>query len=275
MKKLCSSFFCWIFNNQIAKSHFKKFDCMFMVWELSYLCNIQVHHWTKVAQGLEQDWSWMAICLTCLFYIQHNGSLTNEKCSWTLLRSSTHFYRWVEFYIFDRAFWTFVPIHSFRNIHLNNFDTLVGYCQSLKQTSNFRWNQSIDFSSSVCCTAKCRCCQCYLSLTVKKSHRWSNLFSSMKSPFCLWWGLTGYRPTGSETRNDGRSSSENKARLRNESSCDTSSRFAFPSITGNKMSFPSFPLQNFRGALSLSLSLRSRACAALWLLEAFFFCVQF
>jgi hypothetical protein len=32
MKKLCSSFICWIFNNQIAKSQFKKFDCMFMVW---------------------------------------------------------------------------------------------------------------------------------------------------------------------------------------------------------------------------------------------------
>jgi len=181
------------------------------------------------------------------------------------------FYRWVEFYIFDRAFWTFVLIHSFRNIHLNDFDTLVGFCQSVKQTSNFRWNQSIDFSSCVCCTAKCRCCQCYLSLTVKKSHGWSNIFSSMKNPFCLWWGLTGYRPTGSETRNDSRSSSENNARLKDESACDTSARFAFPSITGNKMSFPSFPLQNFRGALSLSLSLRSRACACSLIVRSLFF----
>lgn len=67
-EKLCSSFFCWSFNNQIAKSQFKKFDYMFMVWELSYLCNLQVHHWTKVAQGLEQDWSWMAICVTALLH---------------------------------------------------------------------------------------------------------------------------------------------------------------------------------------------------------------
>jgi hypothetical protein len=79
-------------------------------------------------------------------------------------------------------------------------------------------------------------------------------FHPWRALFCLWWGLTGYRPTGSETRNDGRSSSENNARLKDESACDTSARFAFPSITGNKMSFPSFPLQNFPGALSLSLS---------------------
>jgi hypothetical protein len=154
------------------------------------------------------------------------------------------------------------------------------FVKSVKQTSNCRWNQWIDFSSCVCCTAKCRCCQCYLSLTVKKSHGWSNLFSSMKSPFCLWWGLTGYRPTGSETRNDGRSSSENNARLKDESSCDTSARFAFPSITGNKMSFPSFHSRTFVALslslpLSLTLSLFAPALAlALWLWEAFS-CVQF
>ncbi len=98
-------------------------------------------------------------------------------------------------------------------------------------------------------------------------------FHPWRALFCLWWGLTGYRPTGSETRNDGRSSSENNARLKDESACDTSARFAFPSITGNKMSFPSFPLQNFRGALSLSLSLslRSRACACSLIVRSLFF----
>jgi len=41
------------------------------------------------------------------------------------------------------------------------------------------------------------------------------------------------------------------------------------------MSFPSFPLQNFRGALSLSLalSLRSRACACSLIVRSLFFLV--